>query len=273
LIPPQGRIGAVLRRFLGEGFAMSHAKMSRRLAFTLIELLVAVAIIALLIAILLPSLIRARDQARTTACLSNLHQLALAAKTYTADFEGSYPIALDGKNNWDLTTALDSAGNSVKAGGILYRLPPPGALNLKIFQCPVYVLASDPTALFTGYNYNTSYIGHGVGEAIVSPVKEWEVAAPATTALFGDGQGTAGPNRFMRAPILPEPGTGGDVVAENTRAAGTQGFRHNGQTNVAWADGHADTLPTPFTTTGPTQVFVARNTGFLSADNSLYDLR
>lgn len=47
-----------------------------RFAFTLIEVLVVVAIIALLVAILLPSLQNAREQARATACMSNMRQAA-----------------------------------------------------------------------------------------------------------------------------------------------------------------------------------------------------
>jgi prepilin-type N-terminal cleavage/methylation domain-containing protein/prepilin-type processing-associated H-X9-DG protein len=56
-----------------------------RNGFTLIELLVVVAIIALLVAILLPSLRRAKEQARTTQCLANQHNLAVAFVTYAAD--------------------------------------------------------------------------------------------------------------------------------------------------------------------------------------------
>ena len=52
------------------------AGLRKRPAFTLIKILVVVGVIALLVAILLPSLSRARESARRSVCLSNLHQLA-----------------------------------------------------------------------------------------------------------------------------------------------------------------------------------------------------
>ncbi len=64
----------------------------RALGFTLIELLVVVAIIALLIAILLPSLNRARAQARTALCLSRIAQFGKAFLMYADDYDGVFPF-------------------------------------------------------------------------------------------------------------------------------------------------------------------------------------
>ena len=59
--------------------------------FTLIELLVVVSIIALLVAILLPSLAKAREQAKRTVCQSNLHQVGLAVFAYALDNQQRSP--------------------------------------------------------------------------------------------------------------------------------------------------------------------------------------
>jgi len=64
--------------------------MNRR-AFTLIELLVVVAIIALLVSILLPSLNKAREQAKTAVCASTLGQWGRAMNVYETDFQSLAP--------------------------------------------------------------------------------------------------------------------------------------------------------------------------------------
>jgi prepilin-type N-terminal cleavage/methylation domain-containing protein/prepilin-type processing-associated H-X9-DG protein len=61
--------------------------------FTLIELLVVIAIIALLMAVLLPSLQRARNQARSVVCRANLRQWGQVLGLYVDDYEGRLPCS------------------------------------------------------------------------------------------------------------------------------------------------------------------------------------
>ncbi len=59
---------------------------------TLTELLVVISIIAILAAILLPVMAKVRDQARRTACLSNLHEVGLACHLFAAEHEQHLPV-------------------------------------------------------------------------------------------------------------------------------------------------------------------------------------
>ena len=239
-------------------------------AFTLIELLVAIAIVAILAALLLPALSRSKATAKRIHCLSNLHQVLIAAHVYVDDNAGSYPVAYQsGTINgsaalicWDLTTIAGNPPTVIP--GLLWQ----SQGNKQIQQCPSFTGGAnwvvDP---YTGYNYNTSYIGHGQQEDIPEPAKSAAVKQPMKTILFGDGQYAAGANKFMRAPWA---NPGDDSF--RGRWAGTQGFRHQKRSNAAFGDGHAESLRERFVENEDGAKNVATGTGFLSADNSLYDL-
>jgi len=238
-------------------------------AFTLVELLVCIGIVALLIGILLPTLQRAREAGKTVKCLSNLRQMTVAAQAYVNEFYGFYPPAQWGtipgkKVEWDF-----EQDNGQVLPGLLWRRH----TALAIQQCPSFDgrsnSAGDP---YTGYNYNTSYIGHGLGEGIEAPAKAVQVRDPTATVLFGDGQWKNGANKYMRSP-LPSPGedTFSYKLGSSLNAAGAQGFRHQGMTNAAFCDGHAESLR--YDVFNNTHSELAKGTGFLSADNSMYDLQ
>jgi len=64
---------------------------TKKRAFTLIELLVVIAIIAILAALLLPTLSKAKQQAKQVQCLNNLKQWGLAMSMYVDDNNQTYP--------------------------------------------------------------------------------------------------------------------------------------------------------------------------------------
>lgn len=247
----------------------------RNKGFTLIELLVVISVVAVLMAILLPVLGRARQQGKAIMCLSNLRQLAIASQVYINNNDGCYPIAYMYKFTdsmfiyyaWDFTSIKNWDTLEQKViPGLLWQ----GETIEKIQQCPSFKGSdnwlADP---YTGYNYNTSYIGHGQGESIVLPTMAIMVKRPSQCALFGDGQYAGGANKFMRAPWPSE----GDAAFFG-RVAGTQGYRHCGKTNVAYCDGSTRPVDECYKNTDISEVpNIAPGTGFLSSDNSAYDLK
>ena len=80
----------------GDEITLAHFARSVRsgAGFTLIELLVVIAIIAILAALLLPALARAKEHAKCAKCISNLKQINLGFRTFTADHDNIYPWRL-----------------------------------------------------------------------------------------------------------------------------------------------------------------------------------
>lgn len=254
----------------------------RRRAFTLIELLVVISVVSLLMAILMPALAGARRHGRAVMCLSNLRQLAIAARLYANNNDDYYPIAYlndpDPMDSLAIYVCWDFV--QIKDWDTLEERTKPGLLwqgqtIKKIQQCPSFKGKSNtPGDPYTGYNYNTSYIGHGSNEVVETPARTTQVKKPSRCALFGDGEYYDGANKFMRSPFKSEYDT------FSFRAAGTQGYRHNAKTNVVWCDGHTSSQKQLYTKSLPAEEDKIKRhnnaaktkIGFLSPDNSSYDL-
>ena len=71
---------------------MKSMKTFKGRGFTLIELLVVISIVALLLSILIPSLKKARENAKDVICRTNIKSMQLATTLYTDDFDGKMPI-------------------------------------------------------------------------------------------------------------------------------------------------------------------------------------
>ena len=112
--------------------------------FTLIELLIVVAIIGILASLLLPSLERARYEAKNAVCKSNLRQIATAHVLYAQDNDSNM---LEGNKT-------DSGFQCRQLKGERYRYFSDNYLGAvdEIYQCPI----AEP--LFKIGNRNATYI-------------------------------------------------------------------------------------------------------------------
>jgi prepilin-type N-terminal cleavage/methylation domain-containing protein/prepilin-type processing-associated H-X9-DG protein len=120
----------------------------RQRAFTLIEMLVVMAIVGIVAALLLPALARTREAGRSTACLSNLHQIGLGLQLYVQDNQNRMPVMYDKSTNSAVTN-----GPSIDV-----VLLPFVSGNSNIFRCP-----SDFEHLFelTGSSYSWNVLLNG----------------------------------------------------------------------------------------------------------------
>ena len=161
--------------------------------FTLIELLVVIAIIALLLSILMPSLTKAKEQARRLICQSNVKQMGMANLLYAQDNDDticpmrrSYSPYTFIQEFLDEYIWMDRAGRLESEGdeSVYYC---PSAYNLHVRKGQTYW-----NPLGSSFGYNKYSVPHTIwtGSVLIDPgfeVRLSQLKTPSESMWFGDG--------------------------------------------------------------------------------------
>ena len=102
-------------------------------SFTLLELLLVVAVIGILASLLLPSLGRARYQARIAVCASNMGQCAKGSAIYTADSDDTLPNVNGGYGGSPWISYETINGGNYYNLGLVYKND---LIDSSVMYCP-----------------------------------------------------------------------------------------------------------------------------------------
>ncbi len=208
----------------------SSLKQARRGGFTLIELLVVIAIIAILAAILFPVFQRVRENARRTACLSNMKQLGLGVVQYTQDYDEKMPSVTDGPS-----------GEATLGGWMYYSGFSSPSINFDPTRGSVYSFTKS-TGIYVCPDDSAAQSSHD-SYAISSCVAS-EIAKPTgATNYVRPGKGLSSFDNTAGTLLFCEEASGSANSGTNDAYLNyTQdhvSLRHSGGSNMAFIDGHA----------------------------------
>ena len=141
--------------------------MRQRRAFTLVELLVVIGILTVLLALLMPAAARAREQARSVQCASNLRQLGNAFVMYAIDNEQWYPHHGD----WVVLYPADwlhwQASRDPSRSAVARYL---GPFKPEVYRCPTDDVSARPRVITEAFRYSYTF-NHRLSS---NPYSPWE---------------------------------------------------------------------------------------------------
>ncbi len=169
----------------------------RKRGFTLIELFVVIAIIAILAAILFPVFAQARERARSSTCLSNLKQTALATQMYVQDYEETFPINLYLRFPPNAPPCVFSFYQAIypyqKSGDVWLCPSNPQAVNIQLaFELIRFPPICEPALRFYSYDFNFGVVDFGYDNNMFpnlgrSVKRLAQIEYPVETGLIYDG--------------------------------------------------------------------------------------